>query len=66
MPVYDCGVPDCSECQRAFGPDRTAAIADYQAKLSKPVQMCGCGKVLENPAAYAAHCTEAPSHFTRT
>lgn len=27
MPLYDCGDPDCSECQREFGPDRSKAIA---------------------------------------
>lgn len=26
MPLYDCGDPDCGECQRAFGPDRSAAF----------------------------------------
>jgi hypothetical protein len=26
MPLYDCGVPSCGECQRAFGPNRTRAI----------------------------------------
>lgn len=29
MPVYDCGAPDCEECQRAFGPDRSKAIESY-------------------------------------
>ena len=29
MPLYDCGAPDCEECQRAFGPDRSKAIANY-------------------------------------
>ncbi len=32
MPVYDCGAPGCTECQRAFGPDRSAAIANYHAR----------------------------------
>ena len=32
MPVYDCGAPDCEECQRAFGPDRSKAIAEYNAR----------------------------------
>lgn len=32
MPMYDCGVPDCTECQREFGPDRSAAIANYEAR----------------------------------
>jgi len=26
MPLYDCGDPDCDECQRTFGPDRSKAI----------------------------------------
>ena len=33
MPIYDCGAPECEECQRAFGPDRSRAIAEYEAKL---------------------------------
>lgn len=33
MPVYDCGVPDCTECQKAFGPDRSQAIAGYETRL---------------------------------
>lgn len=41
MPVYDCGAPDCEECQRAFGPDRTEAIRDYHAKLAMvPCRVC--------------------------
>ncbi len=32
MPVYDCGAPDCEECQRAFGPDRSKAIANYKTR----------------------------------
>lgn len=32
MPVYDCGAPDCFECERAFGPDRSKAIANYEAR----------------------------------
>jgi hypothetical protein len=27
MPLFDCKSPECLECQRAFGPDRDAAIA---------------------------------------
>lgn len=41
----------------------------YQARQqepAKPVLMCSCGKVLENPRAYAAHCAEAPDHFTKS
>jgi hypothetical protein len=32
MPVYDCGDPDCDECKREFGPDRSRAIAKYHAR----------------------------------
>lgn len=32
MPIYDCGDPDCWECQRAFGPDRTKAITRFKAR----------------------------------
>lgn len=32
MPVYDRGGEDCGECQREFGPDRSAAIANYEAR----------------------------------
>lgn len=36
------------------------------ATPSKPVILCSCGKVLENPAMYAAHCAESPTHFTQS
>jgi len=29
MPIYDCGNPDCDECKREFGPDRTEAVTNY-------------------------------------
>jgi hypothetical protein len=32
MPAYDCGAADCGECQREFGPDRSAAIANYERR----------------------------------
>jgi hypothetical protein len=32
MPIYDCGDSECSECQRAFGPDRSKAIAHHEAR----------------------------------
>lgn len=32
MPVYDCGAADCEECQREFGPDRSKAIAEHEAR----------------------------------
>lgn len=32
MPVYDCGDEECEECQRAFGPDRSKAIANYKRR----------------------------------
>ncbi len=31
-PLYDCGDADCEECQKAFGPDRSKAISDYEAR----------------------------------
>lgn len=35
MPIYDCGDPDCSECEEAFGPDRAKAIAEYREKTRR-------------------------------
>ena len=32
MPLYDCGAQGCEECQRAFGPDRSKAIANYERR----------------------------------
>lgn len=32
MALYDCGNPDCVECQRQFGPDRSKAIAEFRAR----------------------------------
>lgn len=32
MPAYDCGDPDCDECQSAFGPDREKAIKNHAAR----------------------------------
>lgn len=32
MAAYDCGDKDCDECKRAFGPDRSKAIANYEAR----------------------------------
>lgn len=34
MPVYDCGDAECTECQRAFGPDRSKAIANYERRAA--------------------------------
>lgn len=31
MPLYDCGAPECEECQRAFK-DRARAIAAYEKR----------------------------------
>lgn len=39
MPLYDCGVPDCEECQRAFGPDRSQALAVYKARLRQQTRV---------------------------
>lgn len=35
-------------------------------EVAKPVMMCGCGAVMENPAKYAEHCAAFPSHFVTT
>lgn len=35
MPIYDCGDPECAECDEAFGPDRSKAIAEYRAKVRR-------------------------------
>jgi hypothetical protein len=32
MPLYDCGSPECDECQKAFGPDRSEAIRKYKQR----------------------------------
>ena len=32
MPLYDCGDPECGECERAFGPDRSSAIARHDRR----------------------------------
>lgn len=39
MPIYDCGEPECEECQRAFGPDRSKAIADYTTRDERFARM---------------------------
>ncbi len=31
-PIYDCGDPECSECEDAFGPNRSKAIADFNSR----------------------------------
>lgn len=45
MPLYDCGAPDCEECQKAFGPNRSATIANYEAHerlyAIPPCRICG-------------------------
>jgi hypothetical protein len=32
MPHYDCGRPECTECQRSFGPDRSKAIKRFRVR----------------------------------
>lgn len=32
MPVYDCGNPECDECEKAFGPHRDEAIAEFNRR----------------------------------
>ena len=64
MPIYDCGAPDCDECQRAFGPDRSKAIELYRrrdkyyadierarkAHTAPPCRVCGGNDVGCYPA----------------
>lgn len=35
-------------------------------QFSTRVMLCTCGKVLETPAMYVAHCAEYPNHFTQS
>ena len=50
MPAYDCGDEECTECGRAFGPDRRKAIENYKrreafyATLPQPSQESNYGK----------------------
>lgn len=58
----------CSACGEQWHMTQ-AEFADYgksREAPSKPVMLCSCGKVLETPAAYAAHCAEAPEHFAKS
>ena len=32
MPLWDCGHPDCDECIRAFGPDRSDATRRFERR----------------------------------
>ena len=75
-PVYDCGDPECQECQRAFGPDRSAAIArhnaraKYYATLRKPAppleapygpdEQCGCGDLFNPSYPQCPICKHCP------
>ncbi len=47
MPLYDCGAPDCEECQREFGPDRAKAIAAFERRME-----FFAGVVPSQPSAY--------------
>jgi hypothetical protein len=40
--------------------------SNSEQEFSKPVMLCKCGKVLETPRDYAAHCKEFPDHFVNT
>lgn len=41
-PIYDCGAPDCQECENAFGPNRAmAAFKDRSRRYSKHVHVAG-------------------------
>lgn len=37
-----------------------------KSQAAKPVILCTCGKVLETPRDYAAHCKEFPGHFKKS
>lgn len=54
---------DVGECESCGG---KGCPKPDEEELSKPVLLCSCGKVLESPAKYAAHCAEFPSHFTQS
>ena len=41
-------------------------VCNDPSRHEPPVIRCSCGKVLENPRMYAAHCAEFPDHFTST
>jgi hypothetical protein len=71
MPAYDCGDPECAECRRAFGPDRSKAIANYKAREAQYAALaCEPAGILSDPnvsdaskdgvrgeTANAAYCT---------
>lgn len=48
------------------GRKRVLALMDKAVEAANPVMLCKCGKVLETPAIYAAHCAAFPDHFTTT
>lgn len=50
MPLYDCGSPDCFECQRAFGPDRSKAIAKFKQREAYYAELAHTGQVGESLA----------------
>lgn len=50
MPAYDCGDPECAECQRAFGPDRAKAIANYKFREAQYAALaCEPASILSDP-----------------
>ena len=59
-PYLETDIGQCETCD-GKGCDQPDAT-----EVSKPVQMCGCGAVLETPAKYAEHCAAFPSHFATT
>ena len=59
-PDLETDIGECPDCGGKGCP------APEPATVSKPVMMCACGAVLENPAKYAEHCRDFPSHFTNT
>ena len=56
---------ECSACGERWHMTEREYQASQQ-EPAKPVILCVCGAVLENPAKYAEHCSAFPSHFTQS
>ena len=64
MPLYDCGAPECEECQLTFGPDRSKAVANYKAReayyATLPLPAPPAPKAASEPASQASPKEPAP------
>lgn len=60
------GIGTGHQLEAIFAKRGLLVVHRKEQEASKPVQMCGCGAVLETPAKYAEHCTAFPDHFTKT